>query len=524
MHKKIKDFFPPFTVWSIIFCAIGLRLFKLTALFHFTYDEEVFAFVGKRMFVNGHIPLIGGVTPMHVHVAPYFYWLSGFFLWLSHLNPVGWGIAAAVVSGFTMLFLYKTGEAWFGKQVAIISLLLYSSSFYQNIFDRHYWGLVFDGLVSILTLFSLYKIKLGYERYFYLLVVVIAFGVNADLSMLTLLLTSIISWWYLRLQVSRKTLILGILLFLISFSPLIIFDVRHNLANSRGILQYIAEVKSGRAHNITSILDTFLFMPRSLFRLIYVFGDTDLAKQYSYCSQHLTARLNAVPKAAAFMVVGSFIYFLWKIKKIREDLKRTGSILITILFIVSVIGVLIYGFFFHGDLFDHYLAPLFPIFFLVIGFTLNSLFKKKQTLLWIVVAFIICLNAHELFLVKHSFGFGDKIAAVNWAIEKTGVKDFSLDVISSCFRYNGYRYLFYVYGKEPTKSYVDQNFTYLYDRPPAQTHPPYLVVITNPDFVETPTYYAEYARYKSRILTSQIFGRTEVLLIDNSKLEFVNKF
>ena len=79
MPKKVITGF----TWSLILLVglgVWLRLVRLRELFHFTYDEEIIAFVGKRMWINGHIPLIGGVTPQHVHLAPYFYWFSGLIL------------------------------------------------------------------------------------------------------------------------------------------------------------------------------------------------------------------------------------------------------------------------------------------------------------------------------------------------------------------------------------------------------------------------------------------------------------
>ncbi len=186
MPKKL--ILSPYLFLLIFLIGIGilLRLWRLPELFHFTYDEEVFAFVGKRMIVNHHIPFIGGVTPMHVHVAPYFYWLSGIFLLLSHLNPIGWGVVAAILAGVTMYVLYRTSKLFFGTKVALISVILYCFSFYLNIFDRHYWGLVFDGVLSLLTFYSLYQIIKGKENYFLLLIAVLVYGIHTDLSTLTL--------------------------------------------------------------------------------------------------------------------------------------------------------------------------------------------------------------------------------------------------------------------------------------------------------------------------------------------------
>ena len=525
MHQKIAALFKfPSVLLLIIFCGVILRVYRLRELFHFTFDEEVFAFVGKRMFVNHHIPLIGGVTPFHVHVAPYFYWISGVFLYLSKLNPIGWGVVAAIFSGIVMLVLYQTGKELFNKYVGILAVFLYSFSFYQNVFDRHYWGLIVDGLVSLLSIYSLHKIIKGNQQYLYLLAVTLVFGMHADLTALALFVLTGIAFLYFRPVVSKKVLAKALLIFLVSFLPLVIFDLRHNFVNSRGFLQYFDELKTVQKKSVTTTpLDSFLFLPRITARLMYPFGDHDLAKLYSYCSQHVYSRVMATPILVAFVVVFLFtILVLYTFKEKQKNLY--GLKLILFAFFSTYLGVIFYGSFLKGDLFDHYLAPLFPLFFLVIAFFLFHIGKKSKIILLVFLAIFVITNSQYVVTAQHRFGYQDKVSAVQWAIQETRDQPFELDVISSCFAYNGYRYLFYLYGKEPDKSYVDVNFTHLFDKPPAEKHPSYLVVITNPDFEETGKYYQEYNRYKEKLIKRAQFGMIEVLLVDNSNLDFIGKF
>ncbi len=528
MHQeKIINFCKKhFVVLLVIGIGIILRLIRLWDLFHFTYDEEVFAFVGKRMFVNGHIPLIGGVTPFHVHVAPYFYWLSGILLYLSKLNPIGWGIIAVVIAAITMIVLYHTTRNFFGTQAARIALIFYSFSFYQNIFDRHYWGLVFDGLIALLAVFSLTKMIRGKEKYIYLLSGILAFGIHTDLSMLSLVVLAGITFIYFRPRIEKKSIIKSLLFFGFSFIPLIVFDIRHQFSNSKGFLQYLAELqKGGQAQFSQTPLDIVLFVPRVLIRLLHVFGDTDLAKMYSYCAQYATERVEAVPVIAAAIILVVFTGLFYKFfSKTEDSYQSIGMRIILLAFTATYLGVVFYGSFFRGDIFDHYLSTLFPLFFILLGYVGAQIWQKSPTLIAMLLIIFTASNVMQLFNVQHRFGYANKIQAVQWAIAQTEITDFSLDVIGSCFAYNGYRYLFYLYGKEPVKSYVDVNFTYLYDQPPAEKHPPYLIVITNPDFTETSVYTAEYEKYKQAALKSAQFGAIEVLLINNTAHPFVGKF
>jgi hypothetical protein len=103
-------------------------------------------------------------------------------------------------------------------------------------------------------------------------------------------------------------------------------------------------------------------------------------------------------------------------------------------------------------------------------------------------------------------------------MQYVGGKDFSLDSLSTCWKWNGYRYLFTVFGKEPVKSYVDPNFAYLYGTTPVdEKHPQTVVVFVVHDFIpETKDFYRRYALLKSHEVKSALFGNIEVIIMDNN--------
>src|SRR3989338_11011317 len=94
----------------VIFLSSLLRIWRIEELFYFTYDESIPAFVGRRIILWGHIPLIGGVTPFNFHLAPYFYWFYALLLAIGKLNPIIWGYAGATIAIVTTFLIYKLGE------------------------------------------------------------------------------------------------------------------------------------------------------------------------------------------------------------------------------------------------------------------------------------------------------------------------------------------------------------------------------------------------------------------------------
>ena len=115
-------------------------------------------------------------------------------------------------------------------------------------------------------------------------------------------------------------------------------------------------------------------------------------------------------------------------------------------------------------------------------------------------------------------GLTYKRQAIEYTMREVGNRDFSLDSLSTCWRYGGYRYLFAVFGREPVKSYVDPNLAYLYGPTKvAPEHPETVVAFITHDFVpETNSFYRQYSFLKAHEVENRIFGNIEVVILDNS--------
>src|SRR3989344_6388034 len=234
MTRILKKYWP---ILLIVVAAFLARIYKLEELYYFTYDESVFAFVGRRFWLWQHIPLIGGVSPFGFHVAPYFYWFFGLTLGIGQLNPLIWGYIAAIIGTLTTFAIYFFVKEIDSKKIGFLAAVLWAFSLFSNLYDRHFWGLTFGPLFSILVIFCLYKIIKGSEKFVYVLGVVLGLIIHADLSFYVFLLMAIVSWIIFRLPVKKSTFFaLGLILF--SFLPLVVFDIRHNFANTRPVIEF----------------------------------------------------------------------------------------------------------------------------------------------------------------------------------------------------------------------------------------------------------------------------------------------
>ena len=499
--------------WPIILIALVgflLRIVKIEELFYFTYDESIPAFVGRRLLLWHHLPLIGGVTPFGFHIAPYFYWLLSVILIIGKLNPLAWGFAGAVFSAITTVLIYLVGREFGSKKVGVVAAILWATSYLTNIYDRHFWALWWGPLISLITLFSLYKIIKGNQKFTYLLAATLAFALCADPSNFVFIVFTIAVWFIYKLPFKHLGIIITVIV--LSLAPLVIFDLRHNFANTKPILSFLKAGQNNPGLDLQKVVDNTLLFPSTFSRLIYTTGDNEISKQYSYCLVYAKGKLQSIPPYFVFLSSVALVAFIfWSYKHNRE----VGWKLTSTLLILYFAGIQIYGTVFKADIFEHYITGTFAVMILIIAKGISILPKKLQIF---IITLFIALNIGKTLNAKNDLGLSVKRQAIEYTMQQVGDKPFSLDSLSTCWKLNGYRYLFTVFGKEPVKSYVDPNFAYLYGTTPVwENHPPTVVAFVAHDFIpETEEFYYRYNTLKSHETSSKTFGGLEVIIMDNS--------
>lgn len=516
MQKIIRLFKKFWPILLLIILTFLLRIIKLEELFYFTYDESIPAFVGRRLILWGHIPLIGGVTPFNFHLAPYFYWFYSAVLFFGKLNPLAWGWAMATIAIATTLMMYNAGKTFASRKVGFLAASFWTFSYLANVYDRHLWALYWGPLVSLMVIISLYKIIKGNDKFVFLLAGTLAFAIHADPSNLVFLALSAIVWVIYKIPVKNNTL-LAFLIVVLSFLPLVIFDLRHDFANTRPVIDFWKQGRNTPGFHPDKFVNNSLLFPQAFSRLLYTFGDNQIAKQYSYCQTFVHEKFQAIPwyvvLASTVAILG---FLLWTFSKNRKNQEWR---IVSILLILFFLGIQIYGTIFRADIFEHYITGTFAVFLLIFAKVVSLLPKK----LWLfVMAIFIFVNLNKLSTAKNSHGLVYKRQAIEFVMQNVGDKEFSLESHSTCWRLSGYRYLFTVFGREPVKSYVDPNLGYLYGTTPiASKHPDTVVAIVTHDFTEeTDEFYRRYAVLKSHELKNGLFGNIEVIIMDNSSAWF----
>src|SRR3990167_4808444 len=175
------------TLVVMVILGLFLRLFRLTELFHFTMDEELIAFRAWGLFELGRPFLIGGISPLQIHLPPYFYYMASLLLWPFKFNPAGWGIAGALLGAATTIVLFSFARRLSNAKTALVAAALYATSQAAVFADRHFWPLSLNPLLTLLTLIFLSSKK------YWALIATLVLAVTADPSNLPLALVAVVA-------------------------------------------------------------------------------------------------------------------------------------------------------------------------------------------------------------------------------------------------------------------------------------------------------------------------------------------
>lgn len=517
----------------LILASAILRFYKLPQRQYWMIDEERDAFIVKKILIDYHPTLIGGALPGGFYLAPGYFYISAFFYYFFNLNPIGMGYLAAFLGVATIPLIFYVAKKLFNPKVGILAAFFYTFSYLTVIYNRTWWPLTFSPIVALVCYWSLFQIikskNLGWVL---ILALALIIGVQSDPSNFSLVVLTIIIWIIFKLPIRVKPVILAIGLFIISHLPLVIFDFRHDFLNSKALLKFFSgQTGAGINFDPGTFFESLLLLPRSFARFLWVFGEKDVAVQIVPAQVYTQAKYSAIPLLLlllAIVILGLFFIGFTKAGK-----RNLGIFIIGLHMLVAIFGIILQNFFFGNWNFEWLMQVLFPAYAVVFALFVNHLLKYNRfhlPVIGIISSSYLALIIFAIFSAKtiiaspNSFNLHDKMRAVEFIVEKTEKEQFSLDSIGQNFTLGGYRYLFYLAGKEPVKSYMDYVYAdWLYPKKDLwQDHPATVAVIVNKDICianicpQNQDFESKYQQYLAKAKDMAQFGHIEVLIVDNT--------
>ena len=293
---------------ATLLVATLVRFYKLTDLFHWTLDEEFWAYTIHNLASGHHFPLIGGhAAGTGLYTGPFFVWLMAPLFFLIGSKPVLIAVLMSLIGVITTAAIYFLLPLK-NKTQRLLATLIYALSPIIVIYDRKFWNASSFPLLSILTIYLLNKLRKHYShKQTLLLALVLTIAFHANLS--GIILTFFTATYMVLNKFSRKSFATLALYFFIFQTPLYAFEIRHDFLNTKALVKL---TQNHQAAN-PSFLDSIDATVTSISRFIYT-NPYDIANEITLCSAYQKNPSN--PPITSYVIgIFTIIFSLYSFRK-----------------------------------------------------------------------------------------------------------------------------------------------------------------------------------------------------------------
>ncbi len=393
-HKKSKtNKFYFIAVSLVVLVAFFIRSYNLKNSQQFLGDQGRDALIVARIFKDHDPVFIGPVTSVgNMYLGPlYYYWMLP-WLWLSYPSPMGPVWAMVVLGVLAVALTYVLGKKLVGREAALIASAILAVMPAAVVLSRFSWNPNPAPLVSLVMIWSTWMAYRYAKKYW--LLVALTFSILIQLHYVTLLtLPAAGLVWLFQLyqdlkvkdKKRRKKKLLklvkytafGLLIFLFSLTPLILFDLKHQGLNAKAFVSIMSEkgFESDQAQGLKRLTRA---LKETHGRSLHIFFEVTVGKV----------------RALNTLMLVSLVGWLGYLIAVKRLFKRyPGFSVVLVYLLVGIVGLSFYT----QSVFDHYIAYLYPVAALTLGLAFAELWRFKRWLGALIVSLFLVYESYFLF-------------------------------------------------------------------------------------------------------------------------------
>lgn len=411
-----------FLIFALFLLALIIRFYPISKNLFFGPETGKDFLEIKNIAVNHKLTLIGAKTDIDgIFHGPFYYYLQTIPFILSNGNPVASSFFNIFLISLNAIFLFYLGKKIFSEKVALISAFLFAFSPRSVEYSRWLSAQPLSPLFSLFLFFSLYQVYRGSSKYIYFIALIS--GILIHLQLLHLYFTIpiiIICFVWGKIKISLKQIVLSLIIFALSLSNFLLFDLRHNFLISKNVFLVLLGKKGFIAPLGTSIRETFVNL---------------IKETTSYLFHNLTFLTHIL----------FFLIVIFLLKKIIR--KKFGVCHLLLIFLFEPIVYLALS---RHSILPHFFIFISPFIFLLTAVIIEKIFEKSK-IAALIVLFLIIIN--NLLVVSKLEPWGITIGA-----QKKVLDIVYADAKGEPFRYeaftvpyfwkDGWQYMFAWYGKK----------------------------------------------------------------------------
>jgi len=456
MKKTLKKLYTPWNLLILIILLLAyiLRIYRIGELLGFHYDQGRDALVIWDLLYKGKMFLIGPTTGLAgVFRGPFYYYLIAPFYFLGQGNPIYPTIFLIFTAVLAIWLMYYLVSKFQDKQSALIAIILASFSYYMIWASRWLSNPTPMLLLSMILVWAMYLVLKQKQYGWYVIALVtglslFSFGSSGEFFYIPAILIFLFLNW--KNRPNTKTLFVSLILFIFTFSPLLIFDIKHDGILRNGIVNNFVEEKS------------FVLPTKSLL-------ENRTRFYYESFSTKIFHSREKTEMVLLTILLISFIYLLPSLYK------NKFSRIILILLISPLLGL----YFYQGNnnnFYEYYLTGYYMIYIMLTSLVLGKLWQKNYLGKIFVIIFMLVFLRNNYYPLNtklldksdgpNSIAFINQLEAVDYlAYDSTGNK-FNVDVYVPPVISYSYDYLFKWKGVIQEENQVKLLYTLYEEDPP----------------------------------------------------------
>jgi len=362
--------------------------------------------------------------------------------------------AVATLSVIAVYLLFRITKKIFDQKTAYMATIFFALSAVVVNLARYSWNPNIAPFFSLLMFYFTYLAWKKDTKYW--LLVAVCFSILIQLHYVTLLSLSgagiiFLIQLFVKIKLHRKVsflciekklishVCLSILIFLISLTPLILFDIKHNFTNTKSFVSIFTKEESFDLSSRTE---------RKGSEIISTFITVNLKERASQILFESSFSINRNNDLLLFFTLIITITYLIKNKK---QLKP-GEVILLAYLVPGIIGVSIY----QHQVYEHYIAYLFPFVYMFYGLFFSK-FKNQWLRCALFLPFLVCFifsNIQRYDLKDHGWTIDDMIGTSEEIYNKVDKDEkYNIVLLSESKDSYGmnYRYFLSTNKNEPVK-------------------------------------------------------------------------
>lgn len=374
--KKVSKLLTPLNIllFLIFLMSVFLRFKNLEGSLMFQGDQGRDALIVANIFKEKDLVFIGPVTSIgNMYLGPFYYYLMMPFLWLTYPSPMGPVYMVAILGVLTVMLMYFLGKKIFSAKTAFLASIFLALSHTAVSLSRFSWNPNPAPFFSLLMFYFTYLAWKKDGRYW--LLVAAMFSILIQLHYVALLsaggagiifLISLIEKIRAKTNLKKtvSNVLLSLLIFVLSLTPLVLFDIKHGGQNFQALTKIVTKEESFNLERKVG--------RRGVDALVKLFS-VDLKNRGA---QILFASSFGDIEANQYLIIVSFLFVLIYCFRRRFKLKDQEILLFAYLG-TGLLGISLY----QHEVYTHYFAYLLPMVYFFYGWLLSKIKPRLLTIL-----------------------------------------------------------------------------------------------------------------------------------------------